>query len=86
MTIQVFTVDEGINVDNGSGTTVWDVDNTGAMTVAATSRLTGIVTMGTVGNTFAFPAADGAAGTFLTTRSRNCNLGRSRCRLCLECN
>ena len=67
MTIQVFTVDEGINVDNGSGTTVWDVDNTGAMTVAATSRLTGIVTMGTVGNTFAFPAADGAAGTFLTT-------------------
>ena len=47
MAIQVFTVDEGIQVDNGSGTTVWDVDNTGAMTVAATSRLTGIVTMGT---------------------------------------
>ena len=39
MAIQVFTVDEGIQVDNGSGTTVWDVDNTGAMTVAATTVL-----------------------------------------------
>ena len=38
MAIQVFTVDEGIQVDNGSGTTVWDVDNAGAMTVASTSR------------------------------------------------
>ena len=67
MTIQVFSVDEGLKVDNGSGTTVWDVDNTGAMTVAATSRLTGIVTMGTAGNTYAFPAVDGAANTVLTT-------------------
>ena len=67
MTIQVFTVDEGISVDNGSGTTVWDVTNTGAMTVAATSRLTGIVTMGTAGNTYAFPAVDGGADQVLTT-------------------
>ena len=67
MAIQVFTVDEGIQVDNGSGTTVWDVDNTGAMTVAATSRLTGIVTMGTAGNTYAFPAVDGGADQVLTT-------------------
>lgn len=67
MTIQVFTVDEGLKVDNGSGTTVWDVTNTGAMTVAATSRLTGIVTMGTAGNTYAFPAIDGGADQVLTT-------------------
>jgi len=67
MAIQVFTVDEGIQVDNGSGTTVWDVDNTGAMTVASTSRLTGIVTMGTAGNTYAFPAVDGSPNTVLTT-------------------
>lgn len=67
MAIQVFSVDEGLKVDNGSGTTVWDVDNTGAMTVAATSRLTGIVTMGTAGNTYAFPAVDGGANQVLTT-------------------
>ena len=67
MTIQVFTVDEGIQVDDGSGTTVWDVDNAGAMTVASTSRLTGIVTMGTAGNTYAFPAVDGGANQVLTT-------------------
>ena len=67
MTIQVFTVEEGIAIKDNSGTTVFDVTNAGNMTVDGTSALQGATTFGSGGTTFTFPTADGSANQALIT-------------------
>ena len=67
MTIQVFTVEEGMAIKDNSGTTVFDVTNAGNMTVDGTSALQGATTFGSGGTTFTFPSADGSANQALIT-------------------
>jgi len=67
MTIQVFTVEEGMAIKDNSGTTVFDVTNAGNMTVDGTSALQGATTFGSGGTTFTFPTADGTANQALIT-------------------
>ena len=67
MTIQVFTVEEGMAIKDNSGTTVFDVTNAGNMTVDGTSALQGATTFGSGGTTFTLPTADGSANQALIT-------------------
>ena len=67
MTIQVFTVEEGIAIKDNSGTTVFDVTNAGNMTVDGTSALQGATTFGSGGTAFTFPTTDGGANQALIT-------------------
>ena len=67
MTIQVFTVEEGIAIKDNSGTTVFDVTNAGNMTVDGTSALQGATTFGRGGTAFTFPTTDGGANQALIT-------------------
>ena len=67
MTIQVFTVEEGMAIKDNSGTTVFDVTNAGNMTVDGTSALQGATTFGSGGTAFTFPSADGSANQALIT-------------------
>ena len=67
MTIQVFTVEEGLAIKNNAGTTVFDVTNAGNMTVDGTSDLQGATTFGSGGTAFTFPTTDGGANQALIT-------------------
>ena len=67
MTIQVFTVEEGMAIKNNAGTTVFDVTNAGNMTVDGTSALQGATTFGSGGTAFTFPTTDGGANQALIT-------------------